>query len=132
LEKIDRERIINSIAATLETRDEVVFAYVHGSFLDSPSFRDIDVAVFIDPRTVGTDDLLDLELALGALLRLPYPTDLRVVNSAPNIFKASIGAKGRLLFAKDRKTLGDFLEESSLRTVKDAYIRKESFEALVS
>lgn len=45
----EKERIAELLAAALAAEPDVVFAYLHGSFVEADAFRDIDVAVFFDP-----------------------------------------------------------------------------------
>ena len=46
--KPDRNALTKDIQAFLETRVDIRFAYVFGSFLDEEHFRDIDLGVYID------------------------------------------------------------------------------------
>jgi len=40
----------------LEAREEIVFAYLHGSFAEGLPFRDVDVAIYLDPTVAMTID----------------------------------------------------------------------------
>ncbi|HII67643.1 MAG TPA: nucleotidyltransferase domain-containing protein, partial [Thermococcaceae archaeon] len=44
----DREKIKKRITDFLINRKEVLFAYIHGSFIENRPFRDIDVAIYVD------------------------------------------------------------------------------------
>ena len=44
----DRQKITDKIKEILSADGRVVFAYVFGSFLDSKSFRDIDVGIYFN------------------------------------------------------------------------------------
>ena len=50
---MEREAILNTLQRALEMQPEVVFAHVHGSFLEDRPFHDIDLAVYLDPVDVG-------------------------------------------------------------------------------
>ncbi|WP_025323551.1 nucleotidyltransferase domain-containing protein [Deferrisoma camini] len=104
-EPITRERaeeILETIRRVLEDRPEIVFAYAHGSFLDSPRPRDLDLAVFVNPEPEGLPALwegaleVDLEEAIGRAL----PVDVRILNRAPTIFRFRC-LQGRLLLDRD-------------------------------
>src|SRR5260370_9514618 len=68
-----RSRIAAELKRRLEDRPEIVFAYLHGSFTSPGPYRDVDVAVWVDPAREpdhGTRYALDLALWLG---RRPRP-----------------------------------------------------------
>lgn len=39
--------IIKLLKTILKADEEVVFAYLHGGFIEAPAFRDIDIAVWL-------------------------------------------------------------------------------------
>jgi predicted nucleotidyltransferase len=83
----EREKIMARLRECLERRTDVLFAYLHGSFVMAERFRDIDVAVFLCPPPSSPLDVeLNLETELSAAVR-SYPVDVRVVNSAPLSFR---------------------------------------------
>lgn len=43
----EKEAWLDSLAASLAGREEIVFAYVHGSFLEDGPFRDLDIGVHV-------------------------------------------------------------------------------------
>lgn len=54
--KIDeglRERIIEIIKSHLSDKDDIIFAYLHGSFEERGIFRDIDLAIFVEEAREG-------------------------------------------------------------------------------
>lgn len=108
-----REHLEEAIRHELEARPEIAFAYLHGSFLAGGDYRDIDVAVWLDPARVASDDreryALDLSVALH--LGLKQPVDVRALNDASLAFRHH-ALKGRLLMARDR----EFLDELRART----------------
>jgi predicted nucleotidyltransferase len=42
-----RERVAEQIRVELAGEAAVVFAYLYGSFVESPSYRDVDVGVYV-------------------------------------------------------------------------------------
>jgi len=104
LEDDVRSDIVETLSRELESHTEVLFAYVHGSFL-SGTFRDIDVGVFIeDTRDVRYE--LRMERELDQFIRLPV--DLRILNEAPPSFRFKVIKDGELLFSKDERARCDF------------------------
>nr|WP_157868160.1 nucleotidyltransferase domain-containing protein [Pyrococcus abyssi] len=99
LPKERKKEIISKLRKALVKKDEVLFAYLHGSFLDDGPFRDIDVAVYV-VKTVGRFYEMELEEELSRLVG--FPVDVRILNDAPVTFRfRAIG--GELLFSKDEK-----------------------------
>jgi uncharacterized protein len=109
----ERERLVAALQHELEARPEIMFAYLHGSFLAGAAYRDIDVAIWLDTSRVARGDLdryaLDLSVALH--LRLKQPVDVRALNDASLAFRYH-ALNGRPLVARDQ----EFLDEMRART----------------
>ncbi len=117
-----RSRIAAELKRRLEDRPEIVFAYLHGSFTAPGPYRDVDVAVWVDPareRDHGTRYALDLALWLER--GLGPRVDVQVLNDAPLAFRYHALA-GQLLFTRD----DEFLDELRARTW-DEYFDFEPF-----
>ena len=107
-----RSRIAGELQRRLEARPEIVFAYLHGSFVSSGPYRDVDVAVWVNPAREpdhGTRYALDLSLELEQ--GLGARVDVQVLNEAPLAFRYH-AMDGRLLFTRDQ----EFLDELRART----------------
>jgi predicted nucleotidyltransferase len=78
-EESRRATLITTLRRELRARSEIVFVYLHGSFLSGRSYRDIDVAIWLDPSRVARGDqgryALDLSVTLH--LKLRRPVDVR-------------------------------------------------------
>lgn len=99
-----RTDLCRQLAASLERRQEVVFAYLHGSFLDEAlPYHDIDVAVYLDPAWTSGRDIFEYEMTLSVDLTqtLHVPVDVRVLNDAPLGFQHSVFHRGEVLFVRD-------------------------------
>ena len=94
----------------LEEHGEVVFAYLHGSVLETEHFRDANVAVYFN-ESVG--DPLKKELSLAAELeeKLGLEVDVRALNDAPPAFRYR-AVKGNLLTDRNPKLRLRFIEEA--------------------
>jgi len=115
-----RKEIIKKIKEILQNKEEILFAYIYGSFLGDPVFRDIDVGIYLKPehftkekgsykytfKIAGT-----IEEKIG---RAPI-VDLKVLNEAPFYFLNNIFSRGELLFNKNEEFLGDLIEDISSR-----------------
>lgn len=83
--------MLHTIRSALEARPEVVFAYLHGSFLTGRPFHDVDVAVYLRPGVEEVVSWFALDLAAElerTLAQMPgrtaarLPVDVRVLNRA--------------------------------------------------
>ena len=126
----ERKHIIKAIRETLHQDPRIVFAFLYGSFIDGPAFRDIDVAVFV--LNSETASFWDVELHLarrieGALPR-PLVADVRLINEAPLAFRFNV-MRGELLFSRDDEMLAEFMVSTARRyldfvVLRDRYIRE--------
>ncbi len=69
----EKKRLIERLGAGLQNRDEVVFAYLYGSFIEGLPFHDIDVGVYTLAVTEEESTFYSLILgqALSRELRVP-------------------------------------------------------------
>ncbi|MBC7105000.1 MAG: nucleotidyltransferase domain-containing protein [Firmicutes bacterium] len=100
LEEHERHRIGRALGEWLGTRQEIIFAYLFGSFALDPSFRDVDVGVYV--RGVGPEEAFRYGLSLEAALErdFPFPIDVTVLNYAP-VPLCHSASDGKLLFSRD-------------------------------
>jgi predicted nucleotidyltransferase len=110
---VQRDRLIEQVIRLLEERSEIVLAVLHGSFLTDRPFRDIDLALYLDPAEIRREVLRDYELEQGVRwsAELGMPIDVRVLNDAPLAFRYH-ALKGVVLLARD----GEFVDEFRART----------------
>ena len=80
-EPVERERVVQTLAAVLVAEPDLEFAWLHGSFLGGGSFRDVDVGVHLSaPAEVCSHRALALGLRLDR--DTGFPVDVRVLNDA--------------------------------------------------
>lgn len=89
---------------------------LHGSFARGEAFRDIDVAVWLDPVWLPKDERFRVALDLSVELRLTlgHPVDVRVLNDAPLGFRYHALAGSPLVVRDD-----ELLAELRARTWDD-------------
>ena len=108
ISNVDRGEIRGAIFDILKERKEILFAYLHGSFLED-YFRDVDVAIYVkemrDKRAVLEYELV-LERVLEEVIR--FPSDVRILNNAPLAFRFGVLKKGILLFSRNERVRCDF------------------------
>jgi predicted nucleotidyltransferase len=104
-EETGLEGMVGHLQRALESEGRVRLAYLYGSALLRPDFRDVDVAVWA-PETDGIPASLreawlgPLGLRLEQSLRPRCPLDLRLLNRAPLLFQYAVVRRGRLLLAR--------------------------------
>ena len=128
----EKGRVEERLAGALAGEPDVVFAYLHGSFVEGEVFRDIDVAVFLDPfPTPAWPREAELAARLEATLRragLPFPVDVRALNAAPPAFRFAAIRPRRILLCRDEGRRADFeastwTEYFEVRRLHEAYLR---------
>ena len=112
----DRERIVARLKRELKARSEIVLALLHGSFTQGGAYRDIDVAVWLDPGRLSRDERFRyaLDLSVHLHVQLGRAIDVRVLNDAPLAFRYH-ALQGRPLVSPDE----EFLDELRARTWDD-------------
>lgn len=93
----------------LAASPDIVFAYLFGSFVSEPVFRDVDVAIWTTP---DAGRLADVDLADRLSTRTGLPVDVRRVNDAPVPFLFKV-VRGRLLVSRDDRLLADLIERTA-------------------
>jgi predicted nucleotidyltransferase len=119
----------------LESRQEIIFAYLYGSFLDENlPYHDIDIAVYLDPTWALERDLFEYEMTLSVdlTLALHVPVDVRVLNEAPLGFQHSVLHRGEVLFSRSDERLTDFIEQVGLAYMDFSYYVREYLQEVTS
>ena len=105
----EKEKIFEAAKYTLTSMPEIIFAYVHGSFVEEKGFGDIDMAVYLkDENLNGKIISYEIELEIKLEEELKYPVDVRVLNYAPLSFQYQTIKSGVLLFERDEDRRVEF------------------------
>lgn len=108
LKPSQKERIIETISSYLRSQyEEIVVAYLFGSFITAESFTDIDVGIV---TKVALDMPLNFELDLENKLEriAKYQTDVRIINQAPLAFCQNVIRYGKVIVDRDPNRRADF------------------------
>lgn len=119
----------------LESRQEIIFAYLYGSFLDENlPYHDVDIAVYLDPTWALERDLFEYEMTLSVdlTLALHVPVDVHVLNEAPLGFQHSVLHRGEALFSRSDERLTDFIEQVGLAYMEFSYYVREYLQEVTS
>jgi uncharacterized protein len=125
-----KAEIIGILSQALSQRNEILFAYLHGSFLESKTFQDIDVAVYLEETTKYDINIIEYEIALSLLVekQLRMAADVKALNWAPLSFRYNV-SRGLLLLSRDELKREDFLcatwmEYFDFLPISKAYVRE--------
>lgn len=106
----EKESILEILRVCLKNRPNVVFAYLHGSFFTQDRFKDIDIAVYLDPLPSSPLEAeLKLETELNSAV-CKYPLDARILNNAPLSFRYNVIKHGQPIIVNDDDIRSDFVE----------------------
>gem|GEM_PF-885588 len=106
--------IKNIISNCLQDRDEIIFAYLHGSLLDHHHFNDIDIAGFLHhSKAIDPEKAFNYEMKISLILEreLGKPVDFHVLNFTSAAF-AYHATAGELIFSRDDQCRYEFLERT--------------------
>jgi predicted nucleotidyltransferase len=95
----ERDELLSRLRERLRGVEDILFAYVHGSFLEGAAFRDLDLALWIRDPGEAFKYTVDFSARLSVEFR--FPIDVQVLNEAPLPFKYRVFRSGRLLFSRD-------------------------------
>ncbi len=110
LKEEQRCEIVKEITAVVSGQPEIVFAFLHGSFLDGSFFRDIDLGIFV--RGMDSADFWDYEASLAhkieEALNWLFLVEPKVINRAPLSFCYHV-IRGQILFVRDEDSVVAFM-----------------------
>lgn len=131
---LQRKKITEAIKEVLLKENNIVFAFIFGSFTNAPSFRDIDIAIYV--KNMRKNEAFDYECELSQKISqvcgLSFDIfDCKVLNYAPSSFLTSVFRDGTLLFSRDDQLLTDMIENTSLDALANEYISFVSLKELI-
>ena len=135
LDSNKRKEITKKIKKTLSGRKDVVFACVFGSFIDSLSFRDIDIGIYLEK--IDERKSLDYELKLSKKIAdaCGLPSDVievHILNFVPDYFLNNVFCHGVLLFSRNQILTTSLIERTSLNALANECISDQSLRELIS
>jgi len=112
LDQARKDALSSKISEFLSREENVLFAYLYGSFLEERPFKDVDVAAYVDPgKFRNPDHIFDYGISLAAKIDLAISgvtVDLRLLNAAPIPFRFNVITTGKVLFSRSEKERIDF------------------------
>ena len=131
---VDVSKIIEGVIPVLESREEVVGAYLFGSILGAcrPD-SDIDIGLLLNPDISYSEKELE-RIQEEVLEELPAQNnrvfDLVILNNYSDIFKYKVITEGKLIYARDQDIITDFIEIVSRRRAENYPRYREALEII--
>lgn len=120
-----KNKIRQKIKDFFTSKENIVFVYLFGSVVNKDSFRDIDIAIFMDTMP----DMIQLGKLQAALDDLIGPkVDLILLNALPSknpAFAYEILSKGELLVNKNTSAHTTYKSKSYQYYFDTAYLREQ-------
>ena len=118
ISSVTKEHVTEEIKAFLRGQPDIIFAYLHGSFLKADRFRDIDMALFLrNPTSSTLQAEIRLEEELSRVIKR-FPVEIRVLNYAPLSFRYNVIKDGCAIAVFNDALRCEFVE-STLRDYFD-------------
>jgi len=89
-----KDKIIKKIKNLVQNQDEIIFAYIFGSFIEEENFHDIDIAIYLNEnKTSAKSTFYEIELSNQIENITSIPIDIIRLNSALDaiVYRASKG-----------------------------------------
>ena len=89
-----KDKIIKKIKNLVQNQDEIIFAYIFGSFIEEENFHDIDIAIYLNEnKTSSKSTFYEIELSNQIENITSIPIDIIRLNSALDaiVYRASKG-----------------------------------------
>ena len=102
----ERGKILAIVKSILEKEGYVRLVVIHGGFLNSEVFRDIDVAVYMDRRSDSNCELVYIEELRDRLEKATgIGIDIQLLNEASPSFIHRVLSKGKVIMEKNVGTI---------------------------
>ena len=89
-----KKELIKKVENFIENRKEIIFAYIFGSFTESATFKDLDLAIYLDENNLALKNIFyEVELSNQLEEIIQIPVDIIILNRASNpiLYRASHG-----------------------------------------
>jgi hypothetical protein len=108
IDRSEKEKLIERIFShLLKQYEEILFAYIFGSFISAASFSDIDLGIFVG-MDLKTPLNFELELENRFEKIAKFPIDVRVLNNAPISFTQNVFRTGIVVLDRHPNMRADF------------------------
>lgn len=122
------EEVKSAAEEIFSKREEVITAYVYGSFLNTNSYEDIDIGLLIEDD-FSADALYEARVSGEFERELKEDFDVRILNNRPVRFLFSLLKNSQILYCKDDFKRTDF-ESKAMVKYLDIKPHHESYEKM--
>jgi len=120
----EKLKLLGFLRERLECDSGILFAYVHGGFIERCVFRDVDVALWIE--NVEKAFYYTVDFSVKMEVDVGIPIDVQVLNQAPLPFKYYVFTRGELLFSRDEKLRFEVVNETMRKYFDLKMLREEA------
>lgn len=127
-----KSNIISSITNVLKNQEDIVFAYLFGSFVSEDIFQDIDIAIYTskDPSLLLLGEIqTELEMAASRKIDIIHLNNIISQNPA---LAHEIVSKGLILVDKEPLAQKNFKEKALISHFDNAELNRQMQEAFRS
>lgn len=106
---VDKKDITKKIAGFVRDHEEIIFAYIFGSFIEDEVFNDVDVAIYVNEDDIPAKGIFyEIELSKHLEEIIEIPVDMVKLNKSSDsiLYRAS---KGLLIKNSDDNKRINFL-----------------------
>lgn len=108
----EKKRVKNNLKRELSRHKEIIFAYLHGSFLLPVPCGDIDIAIYLEETALTKKHWeYESQLAMSLDRLMSIPVDVLTLNCAPVTLRYHATA-GEVLLSNNEPVRFTFLEET--------------------
>lgn len=112
LKETEKKKTKDILKKELSRYPEIIFAYLHGSFLLPVPCGDIDIAVYLENGALSRKPWeYEAKLAISLDHLVGLPVDVLTLNQAPVALRYH-ATRGEVLFSRDEPARFAFLEET--------------------
>ena len=98
---LNKKEVMEKIESFIKNHDEIIFAYIFGSFVENETFNDIDLAIYTDENNISTKEIFyAVELSNQLEKNIKIPVDVIVLNKTSDFLLHRI-SKGILIKNSD-------------------------------
>lgn len=131
-QELSRSDVVQVVRKQLVALDEIVFAYLFGSVIESEQWNDVDIGIYVSDKRI-VDDSYSYQIRLSLTLEkvLGMPVDVVLLNTAPDHLVHHV-SKGELVVDRDSDARADFLSAAWKRYFEIRLKRKDFVAQLAS
>jgi hypothetical protein len=108
----EKKKVEKILKRELSRRKEIIFAYLHGSFLLPVPCGDIDIAIYLEDSALSQKHWeYEAKLAMSLDHLVGMPVDVLTLNYAPVALRYH-ATRGKVLFSRNEPIRFTFLEDT--------------------